>query len=65
MVAYNPDNRPTIEEILKSDWLKEINNLTQQENDVLEKEVKNELNKIYEEIQEDNGLNIVEGLNFL
>ena len=65
MVAYNPDNRPTIEEILKSDWLKEINNLTPQENDVLEKEVKNELNKIYEEIQEDNGLNIVEGLNFL
>ena len=65
MVAYNPDNRPTIEEILKSDWLKEINNLTSQENDNLEKEVKNELNKIYEEIQEDNGLNIVEGLNFL
>ena len=65
MVAYNPDTRPTIEEILKSDWLKEINNLTPQENDVLEKEVKNELNKIYEEIQEDNGLNIVEGLNFL
>ena len=44
MVAYNPDTRPTIEEILKSDWLKEINNLTPQENDVLEKEVKNELN---------------------
>ena len=36
MVAHNAKNRPTIADILSSDWLKEINILNQQQYDLLE-----------------------------
>ena len=44
MVSYNPENRPTIEEIFKSPWLKEITELN-------EKEFKELENKVFEEFQ--------------
>jgi len=39
MVAYNPDERPTIEEILNDPWMKEVKDLNEQEMKDLEKEV--------------------------
>ena len=43
MVAYNPKDRPSLEEILKSDWLKNIRNAS-------EEELKNIKNKMIEEL---------------
>ncbi len=43
MVAYDPVERPTIEEILNSPWMQDINNLTPQQMDALENEVRAEL----------------------
>ena len=39
MVCFNPDERPTIEEILQDPWMKEINSLNEEELKCLEKEV--------------------------
>ena len=44
MVAYNPKDRPSLEEILKSDWLKNIRNAS-------EEELKNIKNKMIEELK--------------
>ena len=50
MVAYNPEKRPTIDEILnKSKWLNEINILNDENKKNLDIEVKNELINIYNE----------------
>ena len=43
MVAYNPNERPTIEEILTSLWMNEITNLNQDELNTLEQEIRTEL----------------------
>ena len=45
MIAYQPKERPSIEEILNSSWMKEINNLNQDELEQLEKELKEEFLK--------------------
>jgi serine/threonine protein kinase len=42
MVAFNPNERPTIDEILNSEWMQEINNLDAEQIDNLENEVRNE-----------------------
>ena len=39
MVSYEPNERPTIEEILNSEWLHEINNLNPQQILDLENEI--------------------------
>ena len=39
MVSFNPDERPSIEEILNDPWMKEINDLNEEEYKKLEKEV--------------------------
>ena len=39
MVSYNEEKRPSIEEILKDPWMKEINDLNEMEYKLLEKEV--------------------------
>ena len=40
MVAENPSKRPTIEEILKDEWMKEINDKNDKEIEALELEIK-------------------------
>ena len=42
MVAYDPNERPTIEQILFDVWMEEINNLDAEQIDNLENEVRNE-----------------------
>jgi serine/threonine protein kinase len=42
MVNFSPNERPSIDEILKDDWLKEINELNEEQMNTLEKEVKQE-----------------------
>ena len=54
MVAFKPSERPSIEDILNSEWLKEINNLKQEEENNLENEVRNYLENIYNEIKKEN-----------
>ena len=61
MVAFNPSERPSIEDILNNEWLKEINNLTQEEENKLEKEVFDYLDEISNKIREINsGITISE-----
>ena len=45
MVAYRPKERPTIEEILNSDWIKEIRDLNDDQLKILEKEILEEFSK--------------------
>ena len=54
MIAFNPEERPTINEILQSPWLQEYNNLGEQEKVDLENEVKAELTNRYEKIKSTN-----------
>ena len=42
MVSYNPAERPTIEEILNSDWMKEIRDMNQAQIEQLEAKIRNE-----------------------
>ena len=46
MVAYNPDERPSIEMILNHPWMKEINDLNDAEYKLLENEVFNEFKQL-------------------
>ena len=48
MISFRPENRPTIEEILNDEWLKEINVLNKEEFEKLETEVREELLNIEE-----------------
>ena len=54
MVSYTSFERPTIAQILASEWMREINDLNEEERMKLEKEVKDELKKIYKDIKNDN-----------
>ena len=60
MVAFNPLERPSIQEILNDNWLKEVSNLESEENDKLEEEYREELAKIYENIRSDEKIQISE-----
>ena len=48
MVSYRPEKRPTIEEILNDEWMKEINVLNKEEFEELENQVSEELLNIEE-----------------
>ena len=48
MVAYNQNERPTIEEILAHAWFKEVNNLTEDQ----ENEIRKELKEIHDIIKQ-------------
>ena len=50
MVAYDPEERPKLAEILNFDWLKEVSNLTEDE----EKIIIEELEEIHNEIKSPN-----------
>ena len=54
MIAYDPNKRPSIEEILKCPWFNEINNLNEEEYQKLEQEVIEEFMKLEEEFKKDN-----------
>ena len=54
MVAFNPSERPSIEDILNSKWLKEINNLYEEEENKLETEVQKYLEELYNDIINEN-----------
>ena len=43
MVAFNPNERPTIDGILNAPWMQEINNLNDAQLDALENEFRNAL----------------------
>ena len=43
MVNFNPNGRPSIEEILNDEWMQEINNLSAEDMHILENEVRQEL----------------------
>ena len=45
MVSFKPKNRPTIEEILNDDWIKEIRELNEDQLKALEKEILEEFSK--------------------
>ena len=45
MVAFKPDDRPTIEQILQSDWMKEIREMTNEQLMQLENEIREEFIK--------------------
>ena len=51
MVAFEPDERATIKDVLESPWLQEYNNLNQQEKTDLENGVKDEFNIRYDKIK--------------
>ena len=51
MVAFNPNERPTIDEILNDEWMQEINNLNAVQIDNLENEVRNEFQNREAQIQ--------------
>ena len=54
MVSNNPNQRPTIDQILNDPWMQEINNLNNDEINALEHELRNELHN--REAQIDNNL---------
>ena len=58
MVAHDPKKRSTMKEILESNWLKELNDLSSQESEELEKAVLNKLKNLYKEIK-DSDLRII------
>ena len=45
MISFNPNDRPDIKQILESPWMKELNDMNQEQLDKLEKEVKEEFEK--------------------
>ena len=60
MVAFKPEDRPTIDEILSSPWLQEINNLNEQEKIALDNEIREQFEEIYQDLKDDEELNIAE-----
>ena len=58
MVAHVPNERPTIDKILKDVWFDEINKKSEQEYKTLENEIKNELNEIYKKLMSSNNKEI-------
>ena len=51
MVSYDPNERPTIEEIYNDEWMKEIKDLNEEELKLYENELINELKKREEEMK--------------
>ena len=56
MVAHNPEERPSFDEILSSAWLKEVSNLTEDE----ENKIKSELKEKYDEFISENEICVQE-----
>ena len=54
MVAFNPEERPTIDQILVDPWMKEINDLNEQEYSLLEKEIYEEFLEMEKKVNANN-----------
>ena len=54
MVSCNPKNRPRIEQILKGDWMKEINYMSEDQLNKLNDEIIEEFMRIEDEIEKQN-----------
>ena len=61
MVAYDPIERPNIDEILNGPWMKEINSLNEEEYSQLELEVLDMFSKLKDSIEKNNENYKVEG----
>ena len=59
MVAHNPKERPTFEEILNSAWLKDVSNLTEEE----ENKIKDELKEKYDNFKSENEIFVEEKID--
>ena len=59
MVAHNPKERPTFEEILNSAWLKDVSNLTEEE----ENKIKDELKEKYDKFKSENEIFVEEKID--
>ena len=59
MVAHNPKERPTFEEILNSAWLKDLSNLTEEE----ENKIKDELKEKYDNFKSENEVFVEEKID--
>ena len=59
MVAHNPKERPTFEEILNSAWLKDVSNLTEEE----ENKIKDELKEKYDNFKSENEVFVEEKID--
>ena len=54
MVSYNPEERPSIEEILNSEWLEEIKNLSEENMKEIENQIEEEFKKREIDIRDKN-----------
>ena len=60
MVAFDENERPSIDDILKDEWFKEIDELSKEERDKLEKDIYSEFEKREKIVKESNKLKITE-----
>ena len=52
MINYNPQQRPTVEEVLKHEWFKEINDMNEEQINDLKNKVKEEFIKLINTVKE-------------
>ena len=52
MINYNPQQRPTVEEVLKHEWFKEINDMNEEQINALKNKVKEEFIKLINTVKE-------------
>ena len=52
MINYNPQQRPTVEEVLKHEWFKEINDMNEEQINDLKNKVKEEFIKLINSVKE-------------
>ena len=54
MVAKNPNERPSIEDILNSEWMKELGKLDEDKYKMLENDLREEFLSLRQNIEDDN-----------
>ena len=51
LFAHDPNQRPTIEEILQSNWMQEVMTMNNEQMQALDREVHDELDNIYHKFE--------------